>query len=646
MTIKLISLLLENFQGAKRHQIDFAGRNASIYGDNATGKTTIANAFLWALCDKAYSAEPSFSPKPKDAAGADEHNLTTAVTVTIECDGVRTSLRREMSEIWKTKRGSVTAEFSGHENKYFIDGVPTPKASYLTFLADLFPTNVPADILLIPGQFNRYDRKTRRALLADMCGDISQDDVIASEPKLEPLRGLITENGKTYAVEDYLKLVQAQLKEANQRREQLPARIDEATRALPDIGDVKESALKKQIAAAESEYGALQMEIAAARNGDGVTKVVQSEIRRLERQIEDEKDAYERIRSNKTYGLFDLQQAKHQKEAAVNNARHEKMELESRLNVTKSCRTELVAKYRKAEAAEYNGDSICPTCGQQFPPDMIEESVKTFNLQKSQELERIRGELTEKASKVMIAELEESIAKAEAKTTAAQIEYKEALNACNELTDEINCYPKWEDTERCRELYAELFELNKKGSESADPVIADLESKAAAVKQKAFELRQKLLTVQSAKQQKKRIDELCQEQKTVSGECERLMMARDLCEQYKRTYANYVSDRINAMFNGISFRLFDTQINGGIVDDCEMMIPCDSGLVPYATANNAARINAGLALIDGICSHYGISLPVFVDNAESVSEIKPISGQLISLVVCGADKQLRVMLYG
>ena len=88
--------------------------------------------------------------------------------------------------------------------------------------------------------------------------------------------------------------------------------------------------------------------------------------------------------------------------------------------------------------------------------------------------------------------------------------------------------------------------------------------------------------------------------------------------------------------------MFVEQINGGIKEDCEVLIPTDNGLVPFSTANNAARINAGLEIIDTLSRHWGITMPIFIDNAESVVRLKKISAQVIRLLVSGEDNTLRV----
>ena len=41
-------------------------------------------------------------------------------------------------------------------------------------------------------------------------------------------------------------------------------------------------------------------------------------------------------------------------------------------------------------------------------------------------------------------------------------------------------------------------------------------------------------------------------------------------------------------------------------------------------------------------SHYGVRLPIVVDNAESVTELLPVDSQVIRLVVSAEDESLRV----
>lgn len=66
MEIKLLKLSLKNFKGIKELVINFAGRNTNIYGKNATGKTTIFDAFKWLFFDKDSNDKKDFNIKTLD----------------------------------------------------------------------------------------------------------------------------------------------------------------------------------------------------------------------------------------------------------------------------------------------------------------------------------------------------------------------------------------------------------------------------------------------------------------------------------------------------------------------------------------------------------------------------------------------------
>lgn len=102
-----------------------------------------------------------------------------------------------------------------------------------------------------------------------------------------------------------------------------------------------------------------------------------------------------------------------------------------------------------------------------------------------------------------------------------------------------------------------------------------------------------------------------------------------------------LDERINSRFRTLKFKLFHEQQNGGLQEICKVLIPCESGLVEYEKANNAAQINAGIEIINVLADYYDVRLPMFVDNAESVTALTASDGQVVRLVVSEHDKSLR-----
>ena len=152
-----------------------------------------------------------------------------------------------------------------------------------------------------------------------------------------------------------------------------------------------------------------------------------------------------------------------------------------------------------------------------------------------------------------------------------------------------------------------------------------------------------LVHLHTAQTQRKRILALEQEERTLAAEFERIEQGLYLCELFVRRKTELMSDRINGQFKTLRFQLFREQNNGGLADCCEALVPSEAGaLVPYPDANDAAKVNSGLEVIDVLSRHFGVTAPIIVDNAESVTHLQTVDTQVIRLVVSKPDKKLRV----
>jgi len=140
-------------------------------------------------------------------------------------------------------------------------------------------------------------------------------------------------------------------------------------------------------------------------------------------------------------------------------------------------------------------------------------------------------------------------------------------------------------------------------------------------------------------QGEKRIEELKQQEKTLSKEYEELEKQLYLIEQFIKAKVAMLTEKINSMFEIVRFKLYDVQVNQGISECCVATV---NG-VPYNTGlNSAGRIQAGLDIIRTLQPHYGLSMPIWIDNRESCTEIPDMKSQIISLYVSPEDKILRV----
>ena len=126
--IKILTLSLRNFKGCEALTLEFDGKSASIYGDNATGKTTIYDALTWLLFGKDSRGRGDFEIKP---LGLDnkvrDHAAVTSVEASLLADGFDTKLKKTYFEKWSTKRGSATETYDGNTSEYFVEEVPVKK---------------------------------------------------------------------------------------------------------------------------------------------------------------------------------------------------------------------------------------------------------------------------------------------------------------------------------------------------------------------------------------------------------------------------------------------------------------------------------------------------------------------------------------
>ena len=146
----------------------------------------------------------------------------------------------------------------------------------------------------------------------------------------------------------------------------------------------------------------------------------------------------------------------------------------------------------------------------------------------------------------------------------------------------------------------------------------------------------------TARKHRERLEQLQKQEKEIAAEYERFDRGVYLCEEFTRAKVAMLDERINSRFKAVRFRLFKQQINGGLQDCCDVLCPTTSGLTPYDSANNAAQINAGVEIAAALGRHWGKTMPMIVDNAESVVDLIETEAQTIRLVVSEADKRLRV----
>lgn len=655
--MKLHRLTLSDFQGIKSLVLDFkGGASASIYGDNATGKTTIYNALTWLLFDKASTGAKNFTPKTRGSDG-DMHNLNHSAEGVFETDNGRIiTLKKTFREVYKQKRGSAATEFSGHTVEYEIDGVPSKEKEFVSAVLSYCggDTEKPK-MLTMPDYFpEQLDWQTRRKILLEVCGDITDEEIIAGTPDLAELPDYLRMNGTAeqyYTIDEYRKVAGAKRSEINRQLTEIPSRIDEAAKAIPDITGLDPEAIQKKIDALEAKRHELMEERAAAGTEDIASAAIRARIADLRAKLAEGRAEHLRKHQEANASTeADIDATRSQ----IAQQRDEMIELRRTAAAKRSeayrleaLRTQLVDSYKAVQKETFaESQTVCPTCGRTLPEDRIAAMREEFNVRRSRRLEEINARGKKEANKDAIAAL---YAEADALMTRAS-NVEEGLRKLQEeeeiLRSRLIPAAAWETTDAFAAISSEIADLNASmldGSAAVAEAQRKADEKIRAVADAIRDEQDKLMQITMSENQRRRIGELERQEERLSAEFDELEKGLHLCDLFTKAKVDALTDSINGKFKSVRFRLFQDQINGGLKEDCEVMVPTDDGrLVPFAFANNAARINAGLEIIDTLSAHWGVTMPVFVDNAESVTRLTHTAAQVIRLVVSEPDKKLRL----
>lgn len=632
--MKLTKLELLNFKGLKSFTINLNG-DVVIRGDNATGKTTVFDSVCWLLFGKDSLNRADFEIKTLDG-GEPIHKVNHEVIGTFTLDeGGTVELKRVYREKYSSPRGGEVT-MTGHTTDYFVDGVPKKEKEYKEMVSSLVDESI-FKLITNPLYFNEtYSWQNRRKLLLEMCGDISDEDVIASHDELRRLAELL--EGRT--VDDHRKVVAAKKTAINKELDMIPVRIDEAMRNKPEITSDKEK-LIRDIETLSAGIDEVEKQKAIIQNGFSSTEK-ESKIRDINRQLEGQSSKVlsdyhkqkQRLRDEYEASLTKLKMVEVDRDRCADrrDELNKEIERESKRIAT------LQSEFDTFNAQQFNKES-CPTCGQALPADKQSVLETEFNTNKSKKLEEWKG-LIESAVKLK-ANYEEQqeimVSKVDSLTTEAS-QYNDAYNV---KFKEYEAYsePNLEDDPVYADLKAQLFLLEIDDEPGADTEeLTKLDEELSSMKSKKAGLETELNKFKLIDDINHRIFELENQQQKLVAEKNALDEASFLMDEFIKAKVNMLEDVINSRFKLARFKMFNVIINGNIEECCETTYKG----VPYRSMNNAARINVGLDIINALTSYFKVNAPVFIDNAEAVTDFIPVNSQTIKLIVDESKPQLTV----
>ena len=632
--MKLTKLELLNFKGLKSFTINLNG-DVVIRGDNATGKTTVFDSVCWLLFGKDSLDRADFEIKTIEAGEPIpkvNHEVTGAFTLD---EGGTVELKRVYREKYSSPRGGEVT-LTGHTTDYFVDGVPKKEKEYKEMVSSLVDESI-FKLITNPLYFNEtYSWQNRRKLLLEMCGDIDDISVINSRDDLRRLAELL--EGRT--VDDHRKVVAAKKTAINKELDMIPVRIDEAMRNKPEIASDK-AKLIRDIETLSAGIDEVEKQKAIIQNGFSSTEK-ESKIRDIKRQLEvqsskvlsDYHKQKQRLRDEYEASLTKLKMVEVDRDRCADrrDELNKEIERESKRIAT------LQSEFDTFNAQQFNKES-CPTCGQALPADKQAELEAEFNTNKSKKLEEWKGliesavklkENYEEQQEIMVSKIDNLTTEVSQYSDAYNVKFKEY---------ESYSEPNLEDDPIYADLKAQLFLLEIDDEPGADTEeLTKLDEELSSMKSKKAGLETELNKFKLIDDINHRILELENQQQKLVAEKNALDEAAFLMDEFIKAKVNMLEENINSRFKLARFKMFNVMLNGNVEECCETTYKG----VSYRSMNNAARINVGLDIINALTSYYKVNAPVFIDNAEAVTEFVPVNSQTIKLIVDESKPQLTV----
>ena len=643
MKIQLKSEYAKHFKGLRELTIDFSPRTV-ISGANATGKTSIFDAYKWVTTDKDSHGSANFAIREHDENGRTIDNTDIVVRLTFDVDGETVTFEKTQRQKWTKRRGSTTSELTGNENLFSINNFPCSKKDFTDRLNSLVDDRI-LPIITDPRAFALLPWKQQREILMRLVDDVTDEWLLSLNDAFSLIADDILEAGADKARDKY----QKELKRLKADLDTYPIRIDEATHSLMDVESADVLAKRKEAISAELQ--AIKEERAKiAESNDDVKRISDSLMEANRKSAEYEinankelEDRRMRLRSKRA----DVERAKQEIERLNKDAEHTILSASSTIAEYESKIKALADEYKAVKNSTVPAEStICPTCKRVLEPDVIEHVRSEFEDSKAKQLERISND--GKYYRSLIDEYTDAIKKAEAEQAKFLKWYAERVEEIAEIDAEYKAIPERsmvredESYVAIQNSIANLQDMLDRFP-TYDSRKKELDEREADANECMAELAKEISAVENNSRVQERIAELQAAQKECGQKVAEWEQKMYLVEKFIEQKMTLISDRINSKFKAVRFKLFDTLINGSVVPTCVMQINSNGSYVDYPSANNAAQIIGGLDVIETLSKLYGVSAPIFIDNSESINtfNIPEMDSQLILMEVTD-DEELVV----
>lgn len=651
--IILKSLALVNFKGVRDFSIAFNDGITTVCGDNGTGKTTLYDAYLWLLFGKDSTGRSDgangFNVKTTGEDGKPIYRLEHSVTAVLEVDEKEIKLQRSLVEKWQKVNGT-TEEVMKDETQYFINDVRTgTKKEYQAEISEIIPEDV-FRMITNPYYFTSLGAETQKDMLLEMVGNIDDEEVAATDPDFLALLDQI--NGTSLA--KWTREIAAKKRACNDALATIPASIETAQKLMPESENW--TVLEKQLKEVQDRVKEIDAQIAdkSALNDEAYKRKMALMKQQADKRIKlQDRENTIRMEANAAHNkaLSYIQQMENElsiNQKNLDSYRNDKMNVDGKIDELNGKLVEMREQFKtvaKEQFPEPSGDVlVCPTCGEPYKGENLENAIAklrgNFEQSKSKRQKDIQTKgkkykaeydrAVEQQTKLtgLIAKLEDDALEIKGNITIKKNNIPVAGNADEAIANDKECIGLRNDiAEIANQLQVEVPQAD----------VSELQSEKADSNAAIADINKRLGKRAMIERVNKEIADL--EEKRIANNQAKADLEKweDVYLRFQKAKDEVLMQRINGLFNVVSFSFVKEQKSGGEKVTCYCMV---NG-VPYADVNACGKVNAGLDIINAICATKGISAPIFIDNRESFNQIIPTISQIVNLKVSN-DKSLTI----
>ncbi len=639
MKIEIKSMTLKNFKGVRSKEIAFS-HNMLISGGNKVGKSTIYDAYLWAIFG--VLSKKNGTVQPLNADNEPVHKLETSVSVVLNYNDEReVKVERILKEKWN-KEGTSDEKLLNTTTERLINDVPLSQKDFTAKLEKLCSLSK-WQVLSNVNIFMSYKVDDRRKMLMSLAGEINEEELIKPYPLV--YKGVFTERKD---IADMLKQQSTIKKKAEDELKMIPAKVQ----AQDDLKvDADFDALKAEKAQVDKDIASIDaiLEGSNEKNPamDEYNRKVQAHNEKVanaqkvwqDKKIKDIDEITKQIADASTKVSEVMATAK----SNFDNYTTAKKKL---AEVTISFNTK-TKEWNDANEKkfDYQQTDVCPVCGRPYTDDMkakeYNNAVEEFNKAKSDALSKLLSEATE--LKQQMAVLKGNVNTFEQITKNADEEAhknaKEAFDALVRKRTEVQ-NQSWDNTAEKATFDRDFAELeSSKPVIKVDATVEENKDKKRTLVEKRDELLRQLAGEETNKRiedEKKKLDARSVELSQIIADCNETIRQ---IKAYKKAKITMVENKVNSYFSLVRWKFYEHNITND--DEKEVCKAIDLDGIDYDNTNDGTVIDMGVDIISGISKASNIFVPLFVDRKESAEKIVPVEQQTIFLQ-CVYGQELKV----